>query len=167
MKDEILDALLHDHALGALSPEVTALLEEHLAQNPAASHRAASVQETVRLARAALATPLPRPQRSLDVGRLRRAQRPTWLAAHRTEILRLAACLLIGLGAGWLVRAPSPAPESGPPPIAFRHERAASPEPPLRFWSIARFAPDNARSENARGFRRASPAAAPVIPSTR
>ncbi|MBI4624122.1 MAG: hypothetical protein HY736_13015 [Verrucomicrobia bacterium] len=161
MKTEILETLLLDHALGALSPEVAALLEAHLAHDPAAARRAAELTETLRLARAAVAAPLEPPRKSLDVERLRQAQRHQRSSTRRTEILRLAACLLLGLGLGWLIRITPATEEHAARPIAVAPLPALTPEPPLHFWSIARIAPGASEAENSRRLRWTSPAGVP------
>ena len=59
---ETLESLLLDRALHHLSPEVTALLDAHLAQDPAAAAEAQALAETIALAKSALApSTAPRP----------------------------------------------------------------------------------------------------------
>ena len=143
MKPELLETLLLDRALGELAPEVAALLDAHLAQNPAAARHAAEFAATVEFARAVTAAPTEPPRRALDRDRLRRAQHAQISTARRTEMLRLAACLALGLGAGWFAR-PAPAPVA--PPVTLL---AITPPPPTdpatNFWSVARFAPATAK----------------------
>jgi anti-sigma factor RsiW len=165
MNDEILETLLLDHALGELSPEVVALLGAHLALDPAANRRAAELAETLRLTRAAVATPLAPPSRKLDLERVRQAQRHAWSSARRTEVLRLAACLLLGLGVGWSVRTLSTTADFVAPPIAVAPMRSAKPEPSVHFWSVARFAPAVMNQENSRRLRWNSTAPVPPNPS--
>ena len=66
MKSDVLERLLIDRAAGELSPDVEELLEAHLQQEPAARREAAEIEETLRLARLALAgqkaVALPGPQ---------------------------------------------------------------------------------------------------------
>ena len=146
MKPELLETLLLDRALGELSPEVTALLDAHLAQHPDAARRAAELADTLQLARAVSDTPAEAPHRPLDVERLRRTYRAQQSATRRYEALRLAACLALGLGLGWLARAPQPhveiaaalphhAPVATPASSPVSAPTAAS---PAGFWSVAR-----------------------------
>jgi anti-sigma factor RsiW len=86
MKSDVLERLLIDRAAGELSPDVEELLEAHLQQEPAARTEAAEIEETLRLARLALAgqkvVALPGSQPSWRV--------PSWAWA-------MAACLVCGL----------------------------------------------------------------------
>lgn len=83
MNTEVLERLLIDHDAGELSPDVEALLEHHLRQDPLARRKAAELDETLRLARLALTgaqtgiSPFRRPDRGI-----------------RTWALGVAACLL-------------------------------------------------------------------------
>lgn len=139
MKPEHLESLLLDRELGELSPAATALLEDYLAKNPGASEHAAGLTTTVKLARRALATPTAAAPRPLDLQALERAERATQPILFRPELYRLAACLALGLGLGWLAR-PIPAPSS---PREARSDTsallaAAPAEPRSNFWSVAR-----------------------------
>lgn len=144
MKPEMLDPLLLDRALGELSPEVAALLDEHLAQNPAAARRASEFSSSIPLARAAVATP-PATPRPLDVARLQSASAARG-NIRPMELLRLAACLALGLTLGWLARPTPPAP--APIAVAALTPVTARPtDPPTQFWSVARFAPEARRPQ--------------------
>ena len=143
MKPELLDPLLRDRALGELSPAVAALLDAHLAQDPAATRRAAEFAETIRLARTAVASPLETPRRPLDLARLRRVHSATHAAPRRMEIFRLAACLALGLALGWLVRPAREVVARAPAVAALTPMRAT--DPATQFWSVARFAPETAK----------------------
>jgi anti-sigma factor RsiW len=141
MNAEMLDVLLLDRALGELRPEVVALLETHLAQNPEAARRADEFSATLDLARAAVAVPRESP-RPLDVARLQATPRDAGRGSRVAELLRLAACLAVGLGIGWLAR---PAPKSAAPTVA---SAAVTPgrasDPATQFWSVNRFTPMSA-----------------------
>jgi anti-sigma factor RsiW len=142
MKPEMLETLLLDRALGELPPEVAALLDAHLAQTPDAAIRAAEFADTLQLARTAVAAPRETP-RALDLERLRRAHRAQHSATRRSEILRLAACLALGLGLGWLARTPSPhtviaAATPRPVPVVSVPTPPPAAAPTTRFWSVAR-----------------------------
>lgn len=119
MTHELLDQLLLDRALGALSPEVDALLAAYIATNPDLAKRASEYSATVDSARdvlcgdAGLATalpsfPRPRIESALRAARVRR------LSLHAVS---LAACVLFGFGiANWR------SATQGPP----RHPQAAA-----------------------------------------
>ena len=139
MNPEQLESLLLDRELGELSPAVAALLESHLAQDPAAARHAAALNATLALARRAVASPIVPPPRPLDVEQLRQAHRAAQSVARRTELHRLAACLALGLGLGWFAR-PVTTP-AGPgvtdfQPAAFAATTPA--EPRSTFWSVTR-----------------------------
>lgn len=74
MKPETLEALLLDHAMGELSPEVAELLETHFAHSPEAARQADRLAATVQQARQAVAVMQEAPQRPLAVERLQQAQ---------------------------------------------------------------------------------------------
>jgi anti-sigma factor RsiW len=143
MKPEMLDPLLLDRTLGELSPEVAALLDAHLAQNPEAARRAVELADTLQLARAATVTPTGSPPRPLDRERLLRAQRRQLFPRRRSEVFRLAACLALGLGLGWLARTPSPrtiVAAAAPRPLPIISVPTTRPiaAQTERFWSVAR-----------------------------
>lgn len=145
MNLDLLEPLLRDRALGELSPAVSALLDAHLAQDPAAARRAAEIAETVNVARAAVAAPQPAPRRALDLARLQDHRPVSRTTVRRTEVLALAACLTLGLGLGWWLRtarAPAPAPS---PAGLTRLVSAPPAEPAARFWSVSHFAPTAAK----------------------
>jgi hypothetical protein len=141
MNSELLDSLLLDRELGELTPAVVALLDEHLARDPAAMQRAAEFRGTVDLARRAVTSPQVQPAQALDVAQLHHAQRAALAASRRTQLYRLAACLALGVGLGWFAR-------PGPPAASVRAEltpqdsrvASAPTEPRSTFWSVARLA---------------------------
>jgi anti-sigma factor RsiW len=143
MKTEMLDRLLFDRALGELTPEVAALLEEYLAQNPTAARRALELTATVQLARSAVALPRETPC-PLDLDRLRRAEQVESRKVRSAEIFRLAVCLAIGLTVGWLTR-------STPEKIAIDTAAIGTPSdspreaptPSADFWSRTRLAAEH------------------------
>jgi anti-sigma factor RsiW len=139
MKTETLDTLLLDRALGELTPEVAALLEDHLAQNPAAASRARELAATFQLARSAVALPHEAP-RPLDVERLRRAHQTERAGTRRREILRLAACLALGLTAGWLARTTPTKTEIAVSPVVTTPTPREAATPSAHFWSRAHIA---------------------------
>jgi hypothetical protein len=138
MKPEMLETLLLDRALSELSPEVSALLDAHLAQNSAAARRAAEISATLQLARAAVVARVAAPSRALDLARLQREHRGIHSTARRTEIFRLAACLALGLVLGWLARPSRDVVKRAPAVAALAPARAT--DPATQFWSVAHFA---------------------------
>jgi anti-sigma factor RsiW len=139
MKTETLEALLLDHALGELSPEVVELLETHLAHNPEAAQQADGLASTVQLARQAMAVAQEAPRRSLAVERLRRVQMTHRRRAFIWEMARLAACVVLGLALGWYghtARKAIAAATPGPPVVAAVGLPFA-PEGTKDFWSLA------------------------------
>jgi hypothetical protein len=139
MKPENLESLLLDRALGQLAPEVADLLDEHLRQNPAAAARAATLGATLDLARRAVAVPASAPTTPAPLPWTRIQRMERWQRISR-ETLKLAACVALGLAAGWALRPASP--EKGaliasaqvlplPPPVPEKNAAAL-------FWSTAR-----------------------------
>lgn len=106
MKPETLEALLLDRSLGELEPETSELLDAYLAQNPDASARSASLQETARVARAVLGarTASPTPARVLPAIPPWRRESSPFVRIASSQPLKLAACVAIGVAAGWLGR---------------------------------------------------------------
>jgi len=146
MNPEMLETLLLDRALGELTPEVAALLEAEIARTPGAARRAAEIDATLQLAGDAIAMPNLPPHRALDTAHLRAAESHARSSIRRMEILRLAACLTLGLGVGWMVRAPQSQTEiatSLPSPtlVPATAESAIS---PVRFWSLSRLTREQA-----------------------
>ena len=124
MKPESLESLLIDRALGELPPEVKELLDAHLAANPGAARQAEAWARTWRVARRAAAPEGDARLHPRPPALPRRRGLRNW-KAHRAELLRLAACLAIGVATGWGLFATPPA-SPGAPPEAGR---------PTTFWS--------------------------------
>jgi anti-sigma factor RsiW len=139
MKTETLEALLLDHALGELSPEVVELLETHLAHNPEAARQAAGLASTVQRARQAMAITQEAPRRSLAVERLRQAQMTHRRRAFMGELARLAACVVLGLTLGWYGHTARKAPVAAAPvaPLVAAVELPSTPKSANDFWSLA------------------------------
>jgi anti-sigma factor RsiW len=158
MRPESLEALLLDHALGQLSPEVAELLANHLARAPEAAKQADELASTLRMARQATALTLEAPRRPLALERLRRARVTNHRRAIIGELVRLAACVLLGLTLGWyshIVRKPTLAPTS----VSLAAAKVAQPssqEGARGFWSIANFeeAQRDRRAVESRTIRR-------------
>jgi anti-sigma factor RsiW len=146
MKAELLEALLIDRALGALSPEVGELLETHLARDPAAAEQAAGLSATVGLARRVMARPETQPTRSLPLARWRKQAVVQQRHARAWELTRLAAGLLLGLSLGWygrpggdgtgLAEHPRPAEPAG---LATVADHSGPVEPAKSFWALSGF----------------------------
>jgi anti-sigma factor RsiW len=140
MKSDVLERLLIDRGAGELSPDVQELLEAHLEQEPAARSEAAEIEETLRLAKLALAgQPVIRLPRRQPSRRL-----PSWAWA-------MAACFVCGLALGILAaRARSTPPRTASVPS---RETAATTMPrESGFWSASRLRavlpPVPAKTEN-------------------
>jgi anti-sigma factor RsiW len=135
MTSEALERLLIDRASGDLEPDVKELLEAHLEHDPAARKEAREIEETLRLARRALAdqkvVPLPQSRPSWRV--------PSWAWA-------MAACFICGLFLGIF----GARERSAAPSIAFVPAPTTVAE--SGFWSASRFrarlSPVSVKSEN-------------------
>lgn len=142
MKTETLEALLLDHALGELSPEVAELLETHLARNPEVARQAAGLAATVQQARQAVAVTQEAPQRPLAAVRLQQERRIQRRRVFMWELARLAACVVLGLTLGWYGhtgRKATVAATPVPPQVAAV-ELPSAPESANDFWSLASLA---------------------------
>jgi anti-sigma factor RsiW len=119
MNQEIIERLVIDRASGELTPDTAALLEDLLGREPAAQAEAAKIEETLRLAKRALAG-------AEDRAVLRPSFRsPVWVR----WAAGMAACFLAGLGLGLLpVRQRAVAP---PAPVFATASDAG-------FWSARR-----------------------------
>lgn len=127
MKPESLEGLLIDRALGELSPQVAELLEAYLQANPIAARQAAAWTETWRSA--VRATAFDVDARLQPLPKLKSHGRNSWnWRARRTELLRLAACLIIGVTAGWGLFAAQ----------VERVPASAVATQPSEFWSVNR-----------------------------
>lgn len=144
MNPELLERLMIDRAFGQLSPDVVALLSEHLGENPEVKKLADELDETVMLAATATKRPmawatLPTPIPSLF-----------WRERTR-QMLAMAASFAVGAGIVLFgMRTLSARPEgavgsgaSRTPQVEFTHaahsaevEHAAH---ALPFWSNQRF----------------------------
>ena len=142
MNSEALENLLIDRALGQLSPEVGALLAEHLAASPDDARAAAELGEVVALATAALhrtKLKLELPPRIVAL--------PRWPRARRA--LALAASFAVGAGVAFLAmrgadaRHEIPLAHETPPALVIAQTPKHSPEVEralrkLPFWSKER-----------------------------
>ena len=142
MKHEELESLLIDRALGQLSPEVEALLAEHLAASPDDAQAAAELREVVALATAALRRPKPKLELPPRITAL-----PRWPRTNR--VLAMAASFVVGAGVAFLaMRGTSTRPEmpvarDTPPAPVIAQAPKHSPEleralRKLPFWSKER-----------------------------
>ena len=140
MKSDVLERLLIDGGAGELSPDVQELLEAHLEREPAARSEAAEIEETLRLAKLALACEpvilLPRPQRSRRL--------PSWAWA-------MAACFVCGLSLGIYVARARIAPPLAASVPSRQTAATTLPREP-GFWSVSRLRavlpPVPAKTEN-------------------
>ena len=129
-----------DRAAGELSPDVEELLEAHLQQEPAARREASEIEETLRLARLALAG-----QKVVELPGSRPFRRaPSWAWA-------MAACFVCGLSLGIFgVRGRSALPRAASVPS--RETAAITTADESGFWSARRLraglSPVTVKSEN-------------------
>ncbi len=139
IKQEVLERLLIDRALGEMSPEVETLLAEYLSREPASLDETREVSQAVELARRAFAVPEETPR----TPRLRVGGEARFLWRVGARAAALAACALIGLGVGfWLFggrRAVEKTVEIRPAVIAATEiPEQATDTGGSRFWSIRR-----------------------------
>ena len=139
MKTETLETLLLDRTLGELSPPVAALLDEHLARDPAAARQAADFTETLQLAHRAVAGSGRSAPRTLPDGQW--LHRAAWQARWRKNLFglaQLAACLLLGIVLGRTSRPAAPEPVQSPPALIGRAPVSlAASGSQTKFWSLA------------------------------
>jgi anti-sigma factor RsiW len=126
MKSDVLERLLIDRAAGELSPDVEELLEAHLQREPEAKREAAEIEETLRLARLALAG-----EKVVKLPKSRPMSRvPTWAWA-------MAACFVCGLSLGIFGVRDKNAPTRAA--VFANHEVAViKPADESSFWSARR-----------------------------
>ena len=142
MKTGILEALLIDRVLGELAPDVIELLDVHLASDQTAAALAAELVETWHVARLIEAESEVVRHHQLPPFTERP---PGWLVRHRGELLRLAACVVLGVGMGWSFTA-SQLGRQGMPPRSHgflaSHESVdvQSRDGASSFWSLTRLA---------------------------
>ena len=143
MNHESLENLLIDRALGQLSPEVEALLAEHLATNPDAAQSAVELGEIVTLATTAMRRDKPK----LDLPPRTIIPQPRW--PHANRVLAMAASFVVGAGAAFFAMRETSVPrevplaQQPPPAPAIAQTPRHSPEieralRKLPFWSKER-----------------------------
>jgi anti-sigma factor RsiW len=91
MNRELLERLLIDRVFGQLSPDVVALLSEHISKNPEIAKLADELDETITLAAIATKRPMPRPTLPAPIPGLFWRQRAG-------QMLRMAASFAVGAG---------------------------------------------------------------------
>jgi anti-sigma factor RsiW len=129
MKSDVLERLLIDRAAGELSPDVEELLEAHLQKEPAARKEAVEIEETLRLARLALAD-----QPAEAVVSLARSRPFNWVTSWGWA---MAACFVCGLSLGiFAVRERSVAP--GIASVPSRETAVTTTADESGFWSARR-----------------------------
>ena len=136
MRQESLEALLIDRALGELTREVSELLQAYLESHPREARQAETWERTWQAAQRATAIEVgavPPPSRRLWAGKTRRG----WLGLRRRELLRVAACLVLGTGLGWILSGGHEAPRGPSGPRADATPLAPSAGEEAGFWSLA------------------------------
>jgi len=119
MNQEIIERLVIDKASGELTPDTAALLDDWLRHEPGAKAEAAEIEETLALAKRALAR---EEEKAILRPKFRHAAWLPWAAG-------MAACFVAGIGLGLL---PLRQPMLKPPVANF----AAAPD--AGFWSVHR-----------------------------
>jgi anti-sigma factor RsiW len=146
MNPEALERLVIDRASGELPPDTAALLEDYLQTVPPAAEAAARIEQTLLLAKQALASPremtLPAPSFDRPLRVLERETAPDWRLAQMAW--GMAACFVGGLLVAWLLlRAPAPTLAPAPSRQLAAVTPATSAAAPAvaaesGFWSVAR-----------------------------
>jgi len=139
MNPDLLERLALDRALGHLSPDVEALLDEVLAANPDAARMARDFRETVQLAAAVL--PKPARGESLPPRRVE-----TFPFVRVSQWAALAASFVLGVGSTLLVPAIHREPQivrQAAPTMSAIEPKAIAPEierkaRTMPFWSAQR-----------------------------
>lgn len=127
MKPETLEQLLIDRALGTLPADVGELIEAYLRSDSTAARAAASFTDTARLAREAIGVAESRTP-EFPAERVRSAAAGRRMMNRARFGLSMAACVVFGLGAGWLWFAS----DAGRP-----EARRVSPAAPVEVVSLA------------------------------
>lgn len=137
MNRQTLQQLMKDQALGALAPEVSALLDDYVSRDAAAAAELRALQETTALAAAAFRTS----DANVSVPPFSRTAIETATRRHRSWLrvrpLAQAACILLAFGLGWRVSTSRPTPMQ-PESVAQRFDTL----PPSRMASIWSISPE-------------------------
>jgi hypothetical protein len=150
MKQEILERLFMDRALGGLTPDVAALLDAYLEKDPEQSRQFESIDDCVRLA----ARTYPKPP-ALKLPPLKLAPMPATRPV-RTEfraglrILEMAAAFVLGIGLSfWGLRPAGTATMKPQSTLATTVE----PSSQSAFWSMNRAINTRSSSESTQSRR--------------
>jgi hypothetical protein len=171
MNAEILQTLLIDRSLGALSVETEALLADYLDRHPETAALAREYSETATLARLSLGSAKTISAPPFPGYKIRLAQRSLVRRRRLRVAALLAASLLLGTVFGTLVSRQSLSPHVGQksPATVTTIETPQPPStesttPSARFWSRARFLAQNMASSDSRSPRFAwiSPIRTPI-----
>jgi hypothetical protein len=157
MDDAILERLIFDDALGALSPDTSALLAAHVRTLPGGGEKLKAWQQLAETARAAMPAEPP-----LALPPLRIRQNP-WRIGRIG--LSIAAALILGLGIGLLHPHGgnvSPQPAIAPSPVAVEMPASAGVQD---FWSSKRLLASavGQKRENSSPLRWTSPIRQPEM----
>ena len=147
MKQEILERLFMDRALGGLPPDVAALLDDYLETHPEQSRQFESVDDCVRLATRAYPKPaaLKLPPLKLLPIPATRPIRAEFRAGLR--ILEMAAAFVLGIGLSfWGLRPAGTATMKPQPTSVATAQVTVEPGSKSAFWSLNR--PVNTRSSS-------------------
>jgi len=143
MKTENLEALLIDRAMGELPAATAELLDEYLAHNPEAAQKSAQLEDTMRNAAESMRVDSPKVTQAFPRDLIERANRGLRWRRQTAQLLKLAACLALGLTLGWFGK-------TQPDAVTMAHVTTSESTlqeptlvkratPSVGFWSVARF----------------------------
>ncbi len=103
MDIHIMESLLMDQALDALSPDVAQLLQAYLSDHPEFQPLSEAIRETAVLGQKAVAAEMPTEMPRFPRERLSQKPRQAgWPSVRRWKTI--AACILLGMGIGFSLR---------------------------------------------------------------
>ncbi len=140
MNEHIMESLLLDQSLDALSPDVGHLLRAYLSDHPEFQHLSDAIHQTAALGQKAVAVEMPTEMPAFPGERLVQQSHPVrWQPIRAWKAI--AACILIGMGIGFSFK-PSlhRDPEAGPTTIVTQAHAEVKPlsgsrEVTRAFWS--------------------------------
>jgi len=139
MKTENLEALLIDRAFGELPAATAELLDEYLAQNHDAAKKSETLRDAVVLAKRASQPSVTKVMRPFPREIIQREGKVLWRRCGTLQVLKLAACFVLGIVVAGLVRIKSNQQVLAIiPPIAQPVAVSSQLKNENNFWSVAR-----------------------------
>jgi hypothetical protein len=135
---ETLDRLLMDRALGALPPDVEALLDAYLEHDAAGAARAREFGAAAMAARRLLQQPLPTPLPPFPATSIRDVARAQTRVRALGHVASMAAVLVVGIGLGLVFPHGRTLEAPGPRFTIVAPAPVITAEPAPGFWSTAR-----------------------------